>query len=240
MGFCLFNNIAVAAAHARARGIARVAIVDYDVHHGNGTQWAFYEDPCVLFLSSHQFPFYPGTGDSDEIGRGAGQGFTVNFPLEAGATDADYERTYAGGGRSPRSVPARTPFPFGRIRCARGRSARRHARDRAAVRAAHGAIVEVADQHSGGRLVAITEGGYDLKGLAASLRSVIDVLHGSSSLDRLPAPDRSDAARRRLHCRRTHTSGEILEVIIEQRGLQAQAPGFQAPGSSAAGLKPMA
>ena len=62
MGFCLFNNIAVAAAHARARGLARVAIVDYDVHHGNGTQWSFYDDPSVLFISSHQFPYYPGTG----------------------------------------------------------------------------------------------------------------------------------------------------------------------------------
>ena len=74
MGFCLFNNIAVAAAHARARGLARVAIVDYDVHHGNGTQWTFYDDPSVLFVSSHQFPFYPGTGAASDIGAGEGPG----------------------------------------------------------------------------------------------------------------------------------------------------------------------
>ncbi len=66
------------------RGCARVAIVDYDVHHGNGTQWIFYEDPTVLFVSSHQFPFYPGTGAPSETGRGAGDGFTLNIPLAVG------------------------------------------------------------------------------------------------------------------------------------------------------------
>src|SRR5262245_4733714 len=91
MGFCLVNNVAIAAAHARARGIERVAIVDYDVHHGNGTQWSFYDDPSVLFISSHQYPYYPGTGAANEIGTGAGIGFTINLPLDAGATDADYD-----------------------------------------------------------------------------------------------------------------------------------------------------
>ena len=94
MGFCLYNNVAVAAAAALARGLERVAIVDIDVHHGNGTQWIFYDDPRVLYLSSHQFPFYPGTGAADEKGHGAGTGFTVNLPLEAGATDADYDLAY--------------------------------------------------------------------------------------------------------------------------------------------------
>ena len=74
--------------------LARVAIVDYDVHHGNGTQWSFYDDPSVLFVSSHQFPFYPGTGEASAIGTGAGQGFTVNLPVEAGGTDADFEVLY--------------------------------------------------------------------------------------------------------------------------------------------------
>jgi acetoin utilization deacetylase AcuC-like enzyme len=94
MGFCLFNNVAVAAAAARARGIERVAVVDIDVHHGNGTQSMFYDDPSVLYASTHQFPFYPGTGAADETGTGRGEGFTLNVPLEAGATDADYTRAY--------------------------------------------------------------------------------------------------------------------------------------------------
>ena len=94
MGFCLYNSIAVGAAYARARGLSRVAVVDYDVHHGNGTQWMFYDDPSVLFVSSHQFPFYPGTGAATETGRGEGLGTTVNLPLEAGAGDADYDLVY--------------------------------------------------------------------------------------------------------------------------------------------------
>jgi acetoin utilization deacetylase AcuC-like enzyme len=94
MGFCLFNNVAVAAAQAIASGLERVAIVDIDVHHGNGTQWMFYSDPRVLYISSHQYPFYPGTGAVGEVGQDAGRGFTVNIPLEAGATDADYDLVY--------------------------------------------------------------------------------------------------------------------------------------------------
>ena len=90
MGFCIYNNVAIAVAHALARGLARVAVVDYDVHHGNGTQWAFYGDPRVLVASAHQFPFYPGTGSAAEAGSGGGEGFTVNVPLRAGATDGDY------------------------------------------------------------------------------------------------------------------------------------------------------
>ena len=90
MGFCFFNNVAVAAAAMIARGLERIAIVDIDVHHGNGTQAMFYEEPRVLYISTHQFPFYPGTGAADEIGIGKGRGFTVNVAMEAGSTDADY------------------------------------------------------------------------------------------------------------------------------------------------------
>lgn len=91
MGFCLLNNVAVAARHARARpGIERVLIVDWDVHHGNGTQDIFYDDPSVFFLSMHQHPFYPGTGMADERGRGEGEGTTLNLPLPPGLAPERY------------------------------------------------------------------------------------------------------------------------------------------------------
>src|SRR3954468_1430108 len=91
MGFCFFNNIAIAAAHARARhGCRRVLIIDWDVHHGNGTQAAFYSDSSVLFVSFHQFPLYPGTGAPRELGPGPGLGYTINLPMPAGMGDGDY------------------------------------------------------------------------------------------------------------------------------------------------------
>lgn len=90
MGFCLVNNVAVAAAHARARGAERVLILDWDVHHGNGTQEMFYEDPSVLYASIHQWPYYPGTGDVGEVGGRDGEGHTVNIPLSSGAGPAAY------------------------------------------------------------------------------------------------------------------------------------------------------
>ena len=94
MGFCLYNNVAAAAAHALTLGMERVVIMDYDVHHGNGTQWIFYEDPRVLYVSTHQYPFYPGTGAAEDVGRGKGAGFTLNVPLEAGSTDGDYDEVF--------------------------------------------------------------------------------------------------------------------------------------------------
>ncbi|NOQ34166.1 MAG: histone deacetylase, partial [Methanosarcinales archaeon] len=94
MGFCLFNNIAIGARHAQKIGYDRVLIVDWDVHHGNGTQHTFYDDPSVFYFSVHQYPHYPGTGSSDETGSGAGQGYTLNVPLPAGSGDAEYTRAF--------------------------------------------------------------------------------------------------------------------------------------------------
>jgi acetoin utilization deacetylase AcuC-like enzyme len=183
MGFCLFNNVAVGAAHARARGLSRVAVVDYDVHHGNGTQWSFYADASVLFVSSHQFPFYPGTGAVDEIGSDAGLGFTVNLPVAAGATDADIERLYAQVALPilrqfrPELILLSAGFdaheddPLGGMRLTTGCFGRLTS-----------AIAGIADECCQGRLVAVTEGGYDLKALADSLRVTMDALENTVRL----------------------------------------------------------
>jgi acetoin utilization deacetylase AcuC-like enzyme len=195
MGFCLLNNVAIGAAHARAQGLAKVAVVDYDVHHGNGTQSAFYDDPSVLFISSHQYPFYPGTGAAGEIGTGRGVGFTVNFPLEAGATDADFERIYGVAGGILRSFApdlillsagfdAHADDPIGGMRVTTpqfGRLTR--------------LVAAAADECCQGRLVAVSEGGYDLAALAGSLRAAIEALDGDSRRANPPTAPAGDTRR---------------------------------------------
>jgi acetoin utilization deacetylase AcuC-like enzyme len=194
MGFCLFNNIAIAATHARARGLSRIAIVDYDVHHGNGTQRSFFDDPSVLFISSHQYPFYPGTGAANEVGNGAGLGFTVNLPCVAGATDADYERMY-----SRVALPVLRQFKPELILVSAGFDA--HEDDPlGGMRVTTpyfgqltAALVGVADECCQGRVVAVTEGGYDLRALGASLAACIEALEGQPS--RGPGTASDDAPR---------------------------------------------
>jgi acetoin utilization deacetylase AcuC-like enzyme len=188
MGFCLFNNVAVAAAHARASGAARVAVIDYDVHHGNGTQHIFEADPDVLYISTHQFPYYPGTGDADEVGVAAGRGFTVNLPLEAGAVDEDYQTVFAGV-----VTPVLKRFAPDLLIVSAGFDA--HERDplggmrlsTAAFAAMTMELRIVAEECCGGRIALITEGGYDLHALAASLDAVAEVLNGPVSAAQWPA-----------------------------------------------------
>jgi acetoin utilization deacetylase AcuC-like enzyme len=177
MGFCLFNNVAVAAASLRANGVERVAIVDIDVHHGNGTQKSFYEDPTVLYISSHQFPYYPGTGAADETGSGPGRGATLNVPLAAGATDDVYVRAYENT-----VIPALDAFMPDVILVSAGYDA--HERDPLAgmrvtlsgyARLA-GLLKAAADRHCEGRTMWVTEGGYHLGALRECLDATIDVL----------------------------------------------------------------
>ena len=173
MGFCLYNNIAVAAAALRAEGAARVAIVDIDVHHGNGTQAAFYSDPTVLYVSSHQYPYYPGTGAAEETGAGAGRGFTVNLPMEAGAGDAEVEGAY-------RSVvlPALEAFRPDAMLISAGFDA--HERDPLAglrmTTAGYGRLIGMLDAAAARlcqrRIAYITEGGYHLQALRDCLDTI--------------------------------------------------------------------
>jgi acetoin utilization deacetylase AcuC-like enzyme len=178
MGFCLFNNVAVAAAAALARGLSRVAVVDIDVHHGNGTQWMFYDDPRVLYVSTHQYPFYPGTGAAHEIGRGAGEGCTFNVPLEAGATDADYALAYFSiGNVLERYAPellllsagydAHEDDPLASMRVS------------TAGYAAVVSLLKGAASRAKCPVAAVTEGGYDLDALRACLDASLSVLDGT-------------------------------------------------------------
>jgi acetoin utilization deacetylase AcuC-like enzyme len=177
MGFCLLNNVAVAAAALRAGGAARVAIVDIDVHHGNGTQAAFYADPSVLYVSTHQFPFYPGTGAAEETGAGEGLGATLNIPLAAGATDDVYLEAYEG-----RVLPALERFTPEVLLVSAGFDA--HVHDPlAAMRVTtdgYRQIVEMlahaASQWCGGRSAWVTEGGYHLGALEECLADMIGVV----------------------------------------------------------------
>ena len=179
MGFCLFNNVAVAAAHARALGARNVAIVDYDVHHGNGTQHIFEVDPHVLYVSTHQYPYYPGTGGASEVGREAGRGFTINLPLEAGAVDEDYQIAF-----TRIVLPVLRQFEPDLVVVSAGFDA--HAHDPLGgmrlTAAAFGAMTAelraLAEECCRGRIVAAVEGGYDLQALGASLDAAIDALEG--------------------------------------------------------------
>lgn len=175
MGFCLFNNVAVAAAAALARGLSRVAIVDIDVHHGNGTQRTFYDTAQVLYVSTHQFPFYPGTGSAEETGVGKGKGFTLNVPLAAGATDATYATVYARIGERlhdyhpellliSAGYDAHESDPLASMRVST---------------AGYAAIVRTLKktaQWIGCPMALVTEGGYDLEALRACLDATLEVL----------------------------------------------------------------
>ncbi len=190
MGFCVLNNVAVAAAHGLAQGLRRVAIVDWDVHHGNGTQEMFYDDPRVLYISLHQSPFYPGTGDANETGAGEGRGFTVNVPLSEGAGEAVYAAAFDRvvspilDAYSPELVLVSAGFdaherdPLGGMRL--GASA-------------YGwmtrALGAAADKSAHGKMALLLEGGYDLAALEASLTDSLLALVGAPrNEERLPSP----------------------------------------------------
>jgi acetoin utilization deacetylase AcuC-like enzyme len=178
MGFCLFNNVALAARRAqRKHGADRVLIIDWDVHHGNGTQDTFYSDGSVMFFSTHQHPWYPGTGMMQETGEGKGKGRIVNCPLPAGSGHEEIL-----GAFRERLLPAAEAFKPALVIVSAGFDSRigdplgRFQLTDADFSALTEMALEIAGKHAAGRLLSVLEGGYSLEGLAAGVASHVGVL----------------------------------------------------------------
>ncbi len=180
MGFCLFNNVALAAASLRARGEAgRILIVDWDVHHGNGTQDAFYDDPAVFFLSLHEYPHYPGAGAAHETGRGRGEGFTLNVPLRPATPRDHYLRAFerALGTAVARAAPDFILVSSG-FDVLAGDPLGGQLLEPADLHETTRMVLEAADRCCRGRVVVFLEGGYDPVRLGRGCVAVIRALAG--------------------------------------------------------------
>jgi acetoin utilization deacetylase AcuC-like enzyme len=178
MGFCLFNNAAIAARYAQAKyGVERVLIIDWDVHHGNGTQEIFWTDASVFYFSTHQYPYYPGTGARDERGAGKGEGFTLNVPLAAGTSARDHRKAFT---EALQEIERK--FPPDLIIISAGFDSRRgdplgglmlEDSDFAEMTKE---VLRLAEKHGAGRVVGLLEGGYNLNLLGGSVRTHLTAL----------------------------------------------------------------
>lgn len=177
MGFCLFNNVGVAAEALRLKGFKRVAIVDFDVHHGNATQHMFYDREDIFYISTHRYPFYPGTGAAEETGRGAGAGYNLNLPLGGGCGDVEYKQIF-----EEKLLPALRGYRPDFLLVSAGFDAHKQDPLGGMRVSAAGfawmvtALEEIADAYCQGRSVYTLEGGYDLAGLKESVAAVFEVL----------------------------------------------------------------
>jgi acetoin utilization deacetylase AcuC-like enzyme len=186
MGFCIFNNVAIGAKYAlSAHTLERVLICDWDLHHGNGTQRTFYEDPQVLYFSTHQYPYYPGSGHYTEIGESAGTGYTVNVPLSTGYGDADYANIFRHILRpialayQPQLILVSAGFDIYRQDPLGGMAVTEEGFARLI-----DIIMDVADTVCDGRIVVTLEGGYHLEGQARSVVEVVTRMAGDGMPDR--------------------------------------------------------
>jgi len=178
MGFCLFNNVAVAARYLQDdHRLGRVLIVDWDVHHGNGTQHMFEDDDTVFYFSTHQYPFYPGTGSARETGTGRGAGYTLNYPMLAGSGDEEYVQVFREVLRpeidrvQPEAILISAGFDAHRADPLAGMAVTEKGyADMTTI------LKEAADRHCGGRIVSLLEGGYDLAALGASVEAHLRAL----------------------------------------------------------------
>jgi acetoin utilization deacetylase AcuC-like enzyme len=180
MGFCLFNNVAVAAEYAiRTKNCRRVAVMDYDVHHGNGTQWAFYDRRDVFYLSTHRYPFYPGTGSHREEGEGKGKGYTLNVTFRGGEGDHEYLKDFdeivipAMRDYRPDLVLVSAGYDAHRLDPLGGMNVTADGFGRMSAQ-----ILQVAERCCGGKAVFVLEGGYSLEGLAESVEKCLAVMAG--------------------------------------------------------------
>ena len=172
MGFCLFNNIAICARHLQSLGLSNIAILDWDVHHGNGTEAVFYDDPSVLFISIHQYPHYPGTGAAEDTGEGAGTGYTLNIPMAEGSGVLEYQAAFRNS-----VLPKLKEFKPDALLVSAGFDA--HKDDPLAGIMLTTAsfewmtvqVREFADEYCQGRLVSFLEGGYNLGALSDSVET---------------------------------------------------------------------
>lgn len=181
LGFCLFNNVAILARYLQQQhGLDKILILDWDVHHGNGTQHTFEEDPSVLYISTHQYPFYPGTGAYSETGIGPGKGATLNCPMPAGSADSDYEHAFMN-----RILPKIDEFRPDAIIISAGFDA--HIDDPLAnICLTTGffgwmteRMMEKAEQYAGNRIISVLEGGYNLKMLPRCIEQHLKILSGT-------------------------------------------------------------